>query len=274
MNVIYTIDTTTYEPISFGSMYLYNQYDKIQSFLLKNYQNKYKDILAKPILSGGQVIWYGHFNDPMSRLSDLTEEVQTTIKTAYWSTKLDITKDIDLLIASRDTEKKNWGQLLKEVFNDDNNVILSNGSAWCLLWGWKFKTKQENYLSPEFMPRLMAEPPIPAPYTADTGVVDQEAIDQEPFIEPEPIPVDTASPPPENRRVSVSIWTRIKHFLRWFAYRFWGFLLLILLILFIACMIKTCAKNQQLENCNRLDSLNRSLQDVQKKAEQRCDTIR
>jgi hypothetical protein len=73
MIIVHSISTGAFEPISFGTNYLYSQYDKIQSFLLKNYGPKYKNILAKPILSGTEVNWYANFNSPLSRFSDLSE---------------------------------------------------------------------------------------------------------------------------------------------------------------------------------------------------------
>ena len=42
---IYSINTNSYEPVSFEKSYLYNQYDKIQSFLINNYGIKYKEVL-------------------------------------------------------------------------------------------------------------------------------------------------------------------------------------------------------------------------------------
>ena len=55
--------------------------------------------------------------------------------------KKKIQEKIEGLIISKNKEEASWGQLLNAVFNDDNNIILSDGNEIVLLWGWQFKNK-------------------------------------------------------------------------------------------------------------------------------------
>ena len=129
MIIVYKIETNKYDPISYGTNYLYNEFDRIQSFLIKQNAQRYKNILAKPVLSNGSVQWYANFNQPFSRINELNADAQVSIKKQYWEFRQHIDKEIQQLSLSRETEKQNWGGLLKEVFNEDDNVILSDGTS-------------------------------------------------------------------------------------------------------------------------------------------------
>lgn len=280
MIIVYTISTGTFEPISFGTNYLYSQYDKIQSFLIKNYLQKYKNILAKPILSGTDVNWFGNFNKPLSRLSDLSQEIQEKIKIEYWNAQKQIINDIKSLEYSKETEKKNWAKLLKEVFNDDNNIILSDGVDWCLLWGWQFKNKQENYLAPSFLPNV-----IPVEEVAS---INNDSIEVSPVIVNGAIPSDIPQDEPEiiqlpieedkptaeiinQKKVKPTIWDKIKSFFRRLVYRIWGLLLIIMIVLFIMCLLKYCSNENISESCSEMEKVNLRLMDLDKKVKERCD---
>ncbi len=272
MTVIYKIDTDKYEPNSHGSNYLYDQFDRIQSFLNKQNNALYNNLLAKPVLSNNQVLWYANFSQPFSRITELSQQEQIDIKAKYWEVRQLIDNEIQKLSLSKDSEKQNWGNLLKDVFNEDDNVILSDGKDWCLLWGWKFRNNKENYLAPEFMPKIStanAEMPIgsvennnPTPIVTQTNI---------PIItEPEKIHIveDVSL---RSAKVKPSLWDRIKRFLRTLVYRIWGLLLLIMFILFLACLFKKCHNDKMEKSCSEMEQLNRKLIDVEKKVQDRCN---
>lgn len=268
--LIYSISTGDFKPISFGANYLYNQYDKIHSFLIKNYNEKYKDILAKPILSGNEVNWYGNFNAPLSRLSDLSQETQTIIKTEYWEAKNSLSDEIKNLGLSREKEKQNWANLLTGVFNDENNIVLSDGEKWCLLWGWEFNNKQENYLVPSFpkqTPKVSQEDPSPL---QPAHIVQNEITsDENSNINLDKnihIAGRSESTSVNSLRNSPSFWDKIKRFLRRLVYRIWGLLFLIMLVLFIMCLCKKCCNR----NCNEMDDINNKLIQIEKKLDDKC----
>ena len=272
MTVIYKIDTDKYEPNSHGSNYLYDQFDRIQSFLNKQNNALYNNLLAKPVLSNNQVLWYANFSQPFSRITELSQQEQIDIKAKYWEVRQHIDNEIQKLSLSNDSEKQNWGNLLKDVFNEDDNVILSDGKDWCLLWGWKFRNNKENYLAPEFMPKISAAnaemPTGSVENNAPTPIVTQTNI---PIIaEPERVPV-IADAALRAASVKPTLWDRIKRFLRRMVYRIWGLLLLIMFILFLACLFKKCQNDKMEKSCSEMEQLNRKLIDVEKKVQDRCN---
>ena len=264
---IFSINTNSYEPVSFGKSYLYNQYDKIYSFITSNFGNKYKNILAKPIISENQVLWHSDSKNTMNRISDLSEDVQNSIKQQYWLFLEFINQEISKLLLSKDFEKQSWGNLLKEVFNDDNNIILSDGNDWCLLWGWKFRNNQENYLLPKF--KSKADENIPYNNTnlsnQDSSFLNktQNTVldDSTDFIQKNSNNLQ--------KKKNRNIWSTIAHFLRYFVYRFWGLLFFIMFILLISILFRNCSA-ASCNNCNNIDSLNIKILELQKKVEERC----
>ena len=279
MILIYTLSTETFDPISFGTDYLYNQHERIHGFLLNNYKIKYRDILAKPSLSGNVVNWYGNFTTPLTRLNEFPEDIQDKIKTEYWEVVNDIKIKIDELAQSRDSERRNWAKLLNEVFDSDNNILLSDGIKWCLLWGWKFKNAQQNYQGPIFLPvnnpsntevsthiepeaQDSQEPEIIEEFTPfeEVKIVDEipleptavdEIVDDSFFIGP---------------TVKPSLWDKIKRILRRFVYRFWGLLLLIILVLFISCICRKCCAGSGINDANA------KLLELENRIKEKCKT--
>ncbi len=286
MIIVYSISTSAFEPISIGTNYLYSQYDKIQSFLLKNYGQKYKNLLAKPVLSGTEVNWYGNFKVQLSRLSDLSEEVQEKIKIAYWEAKRDISEDIQGLELAREAEKRSWALLLKEVFNDENNVIISDGDNWCLLWGWQFRNKHENYLHPSFLPAVNPsvdlavnqhkpaesdniDPVVAAATEAEANSTIDIPIQEN--VEDNIKNTETQDLLPPTKKIKPSFWYRIKRFLRRLIYRIWGLIFLIMLLLSLFCLFKYCSNKRVQTSCNEMNELNHRLIDVDKKVKDRCE---
>jgi len=265
---IYSINTNSYEPVSFEKSYLYNQYDKIQSFLINNYGIKYKEVLAKPIISEEQVLWNGNFQNKMNRISEYPEDIQNAIKQEYWLLINYVNDEINKLAIAKDREKQSWGKLLREVFNDENNIILTDGSEWCLLWGWKFRNNQENYMPPVFKSKYeditinnfgsgMPTPSIPI------------IVNSANTTEAEEYPSEADATTKKTKKAGESGWLSFLHALRYFVYRFWGLLFFIMFLLLIASMFKSC-NNAACNNCNNLDSLNSKILELQKKAAERC----
>jgi hypothetical protein len=273
MIVVYKIETNKYDPISYGTNYLYNEFDRIQSFLIKQNAQRYKNILAKPVLSNGSVQWYANFNQPFSRINELNADAQVSIKKQYWEFRQHIDKEIQQLSLSRETEKQNWGGLLKEVFNEDDNVILSDGTDWCLLWGWKFRNTQENYLSPEFMPKPVLQESMAKPLSSNSSV----GAGLTPLAVPlsnvaKDVEDNVSSPSNANivNKAKPSLWDRVKRFLRTAVYRLWGLMFLIMFILFLMCLFKTCNNQRMEEQCKELEKNNQSLLELQKKVHEKC----
>jgi hypothetical protein len=242
--------------------------------LLKLNENQFKSILAKPVLLNGQVLWYANYQNSFSRLSDFDEQTQVDIKYKYWSVRQILQQEIEKLAQSNDIEKQNWGSLLNDVFDEDSNVILTDGTDWCLLWGWKFRNMKENYLPPEFMPSYAPAISSSQLTSGGTGASTESSQARIGHItDPNKVRV-FGGQTTQSLSVRPSIWDRIKRFLRTIVYRFWGLFFLIMLILFLMCLFKTCSNRRMEERCKELEKNNRSLLELQKKVQEKCTEIR
>ena len=204
----------------------------------------------------------------MNRISEYPEDIQNAIKQEYWLLINYVNDEINKLAIAKDPEKQSWGKLLREVFNDENNIILTDGNEWCLLWGWKFRNNQENYLPPVFKTKSeeiaannfgtgMPTPFIPEIVNSANTLLAENATKEEESTSKKTI------------KAGGSGWLSFLHALRYFVYRFWGLLFFIMFLLFIASMFKSC-NNAACNNCNNLDSLNSKILELQKKAAERC----
>jgi hypothetical protein len=271
--LVYSINSGEYEPISVGDSYLYLLYDKIHSFLIRNYEDNYVKILAKPVFSNGVVQWYADHHQELSRIADLPQDVQIRIKQQYWQIKQRLDADIDDLEFSSNPEKKKWGGILRQVFNDENNMILSDGDFWCLLWGWKFRNKAENYLAPEFLKEPRTTEPLEEGSSSaamnddisGTKVTEPEKETEAPLME-DAIPVNPPSGHAPQRAKSNHFLYRIKRFFRNFTYRYWGLMLIILFIMFLFCLFQKC-NNKPCEPATRIE---KKLEDLERKVKERC----
>jgi len=142
MGVVYVLNSSDYSPISIGDKYLYQEYDKVASFLKRNFESSIHSILAKPVLANGAIQWHAEVDVPLTRIGDLSADIQVRIKKRYWKIKEELEKEVYILENSNNAEKKKWGSILRQIFDDENNVLLTDGDFWCLMWGWKFKNKK------------------------------------------------------------------------------------------------------------------------------------
>lgn len=268
MGLVYVINASDYEPISFGDNYLYHQYDRISSFLLRNYGKEYQDILSKPVLSNGVINWHARHDMQLSRIGDLNQDTQVSIKKQYWELKNRLDQDIDDLEYSSLSEKKKWGSILRQVFDDENNMILSDGNFWCLLWGWRFKNKTENYLPPNFISSggTVGGPTKDETELEGAGSPDLPGDTEELKMEEIPPGVGTNVNSAQSSKTKVSFWYKLKRFFRNFVYRFWGLLFFILLVLFIFCLVQKCTK----EDCPEIKELNEQLDSLNQEINERC----
>lgn len=270
MKLGYTIDTNSFEPISFGSNYLYNQYDRVNSFIVSYFGDEYKNLLAKPILTTGAVQWYSHIESPLSRLSDLAPDTQNLIKAEYWEVKGKLDTKISSLVIAADKEKQSWGKLLLEVFSDENNIVLSDGKDWCLLWGWKFRNKAENYYAPHFSTKTIpvkvdTKDKVPA---VQVNTEDDQSYSNEPtvFAPDEKEHSESANHFSSKTADNGTFLYRIKRYFRNLVYHYWGLLLVIAILLIYSCLLKNCKSDTK-----RNEALLKSkLENLEKKVKDRC----
>jgi hypothetical protein len=273
MYVVHKFTTNQFEPISQGANYLYAQYDKVLSFLKKQFSDLQYDSIAKPVLASGEVLWYAPFESKLDRLSQFSEEVQQNIKVAYWTMKEEVDGKVAKLMESSNPAEHDWGSLLAEVFNDENNILVTDGDRWCILWGWKFSNRQENYLAPEFLPSAKKKKPelilpSPEPSSPVPGPLGQSGVIT-------PIPEDEPPLKPQTvvtRPRRAGFWIALTHFLRRMIYRIWGLLLFIILLLFLSCLLSKCKlyKCSTSSGTNNDTVLQQRISDLEQRIQEKC----
>lgn len=290
MNLIYTTENSQFSPISHGSTYLYEKFDRIQSFLRSQLKPEELNRLAQPVVNGDNVEWYGMNEQKMQLLGSFPEAFQQQIEQEYLSFIHKIKNITSSLINNNDPEKKAWGNLMKDTFNIDNNMLISDGSNWAIIWGWEFRNQlrfgQSNFesdLPPTINDPSTDEPAEPianravenAPSNTASNVTTPIVPPIIPPIEREaPVHLETASgnldEHPIDERIEksrLSFWQYIKRFFRWLAYRFWGLMLLIVYTLLIIFLTKQCTKKP---DCSEFQKVERELKYLEGRIKERC----
>ncbi|MFM7683387.1 MAG: hypothetical protein ACKO7P_11680 [Bacteroidota bacterium] len=270
MNEVFRTSTQQYEPSSFGGNYLYDQYGKIISFLKYQDDASIGSHLAKPEVKEGVILWYSKFIGPMTLVQDLSEESKERIKQSFYVWRKKIESISDSLKYDRDNQKRQWGEMLALLLEGVD--VITNGNEWCVIWGWNFRTGNDQYLLPIINTPLQTEP------SADGIEID--LIDR---IEPIAItPIDNSSEENvkeihhhhhyhnnENSGNRIGFFERIKRWLRWFVYRFWALLLLIMIILILLCLCKKCNK---CDKCEKTVEYNQKIEQIENDINKRCNT--
>ena len=146
MNLFYHISTDSYSPISYGSNYLYEQFDLINNFIKRNFDIEYHQLLAKPFHSGKEINWYSNLNGEIKPIKDFSDSDKNELLIKYNAFIHDINSKCAEFKSSGNLQKNEWASTLSEVFNLENNFVFSNGIEIVIIWGWKFFNKNENYI--------------------------------------------------------------------------------------------------------------------------------
>lgn len=262
MNKFHQIPTDQFNPISHEKKYLFDQYDRIANFLTHNIDKKYKNILGKPVQNGYEIDWFSVFGN----LEDCNTMPQSeSVLLKYWEFIDVMNIKIAKLSSSNDENDQSWAEMLKKVFNHQDNFIFSNGEDICIIWGWKFNNKQiyrpvGNILSDDSPPQetnnvddandLAApalEPQIDIPNNAEETNLEPETVAPVEFKEYQE--ADSQRIQEENLEESSFI-----KFLRWFASKFWWLLWFILILIVLSLLLKSCSNNDKNID-NRIDQL-------------------
>jgi len=221
MNKFTTLSTKDYAPLSYRKEYFHNKYELIKSFISKRFGEDFSEILAMPIINSGVVEWYTKKDKKLKRVSEFPKPAQEKILNLYWQ-KINKINDLSNSFSSSNSyDKKRWAELINNVFNSNNNIVYSDGDEIVILWGWKFNTKQENYV------------PLPV-INASANVAEkikkpiQSKIIEEGSEKPEQKPIDP-TPKKQNEPWYIQLWEWLKNMFE----RFWWIFLLIILIWFI-----------------------------------------
>jgi hypothetical protein len=297
MNLIYSTDTKEFSPISHGDTYLYEKYFRIFSFLKTKLKDHEINHLAQPIVKGTMVDWHGNYANKMTALASFDASIQQSIESSYVEL-LSKTKRISKeLLSSGDDEKMAWGKLISETFDTENNILITDGQEWAIIWGWQFRNKL-NFANADFMSDQYVEPapivpgpaeiasnnmagntpPIIAPITMSEEKIETFSMDgrnemtEETEAEEEAVMDPPSNTPPVVEKSRMGFWQHIKRFFRWLAYRFWGLMMLIIYTLLILCLCKKCHHHEP--DCSQYQKIERDLKYLEGIVKGRCDGAR
>ena len=277
MRRIFTISTKEFQPISYQGNYLHNNYDNLVSFLkikLKNEKNR----LAKPVQKDDKSFdFFGDFKSPLKRISTFDQSTQDELLNSYNDYLSKVENISNRLIRSKNKDEQDWGEILKSVFNRDDNIIISDGNDWILVWGWSFRNKAENYvpLTPIPEEEEVIDPPTPTPTPTAAPTPDpisslNDKVEEDPKteeVEEELMEEETIDP---NKKSKVGFFGYIKRFFRWISYRFWGLMMLIIYTLLILCICRYCCEKECPDNCSELKKTEQELIKIKERLNERC----
>ena len=288
MNLIFTTENSKYSPVSHGATYLYNNYNLIQSFLRTQLNSSELNRLTQPVKNGDVVEWYGDFPEKMQPLGSFSEVHQKQVEQEYLTFLQKIKNITSGLTTNVDPEKQAWGKLIKDTFNIENNMLISDGNNWAVIWGWEFRNEL-HFTKSSFESDLVSTVgPIPEVENIDKGTQTSQPIqDDSMHLTPdfdndikvqggaesiiEDVPEDQI-PEKQNiiapQKIKLTFWQYIKRFFRWLAYRFWGLMLLIVYTLLIIFLTKQCSKSA---DCSDFQKVERELKYLEGRIKERCN---
>jgi hypothetical protein len=244
MNRIYTFSTKEFQPISFRDVYLYDCFGSIFQFLKSNkFSVEEINRLAKPELKANSAIeWYANYNGEFKSIDRFDASFKKKVLEEYGVLNDKVDRFCAQLKRMNTPDGKEWFELLSAVFDAKNVLLVSNGSDWVVIWGWRFNSLNVNYRVPEFS-RVEATPIIED--QSDEKISTIQEISEE---VPQPLDVPFEEPPvnsfPQENSIRYKLpwWRRVLRFLRWFTYRFWMLLLILALLPLLFCLVRLIDK--------------------------------
>ncbi len=251
MNKFHQIPTDTFVTISHENSYLFNHYDNVANFVAFNLEKNYKNILAKPVQIGYVFDWFSVYENLKNINDQDTKETEEGLL-KYWELIEVINTKILKLSNSNDENDKNWASLLTKVFNRHDNFVFSNGNDICIVWGWKFNNNEIYRPNISKSPNKFLNPDRNAASTDSLIKNSPQEIELindfiEPIIENKPIEEEEENiEEVQTQEIPEDILTEessFLEFLKWFASKFWWFLLVLTIMIILVFFYKTLKFN-------------------------------
>jgi hypothetical protein len=292
MEHVYTLNRGDYAPISFqNGNYFYESFDRISSYLRDKISATDLDRLLKPIIESDNTIkWYANKAANYQRLSELPNQLNNNILTEFHSFLKRTQAIYGPLKSNSDVDKKEWGKMIEELFQPEKIILLGNSNGeWAMLWGWDFRNKEENKLpildknevseTPVAPPIVVPE--ISNPISDDVHQISSSTNKQTIIDAVSDRIIDASSdtsqrPPISDAPVAgrIGFWGRIKRFLRWVSYRFWGLFWLIIYTLLIILLCRYFFTPDCDDCCRQLENTVNELKRLEEAVKIKCDSIR
>ena len=255
MEKFHQIATEQYIPISHDKSFLFDLFDKISNFLAFNLNSEknFRNILAKPVKNNYDIDFYSVYPN---LINIETVDNKNSILIEYWDLLNLISEKIDSLKASKDENNKEWANILSLVFNDKNNIIFSNGTNFCIVWGWEFENKNNYKPIIDKNPKVEDQNSIkadPNGIPVSETITEPIEVDNVPDVTSEEDKIekeveDTFSPNDDDSdeidsEVVAEIETQepnsFLEFLKWFASNYWWLLLVLTTLIIIVFFVKS-----------------------------------
>ena len=238
MNRFYSISTTDFRPISFGSVYLYGEYNKIKNFLISHNKDNLLKGLAVPSYKNNLIEWSAYSSLDIQKLEKYSKTKQNEILREYNDFLQKFNSFVNGLLSSKNQDNKSWGELLKSLIEGSANELFFDGENIFITWGWGLLDEHSKKLIPVYSP-----PPSMAENI--TPVVEEE------INEPELIPViEEYEEVPFEEEEKLSWLDRFYLFLK----RIWWLIPMLSAIILILVLLKACENNECDSACVDLDN--------------------
>ena len=267
MKKIITISGDQYTPVSVGRNYVFRQYDSIHSFLKRNFNDDFSSILCKPIQSGESIVFYTDKSGDFRPIDEFSSEQKNQILIEYNAFLHKVHLKCKEYKLSNDIDYANWADILTIVFDHDSNMLFSDGNNLAIVWGWKFRLK-ENYFLPfeAFSHTLLDEIPpvndteieelnsgfqadeiVPVSEIKEEDIVPQDIAedDVEEKLEEDVVEEDPILPPPNGFKrppvvPKINFFFSLLDAFERFAKKYWWLILIFLAIILWLLLFKSC----------------------------------
>lgn len=267
MHKFHQIPTDTFKPISHDNSYLLNHYDKVANFLAFNLDKNYKNILAKPVQNGFMFDWFSNYEN-LININKKNKNESDTELVKYWEFLEKIKTKIIQLSLSNEENDKNWANLLTKVFNHNDNFIFSNGQDICIVWGWKFDNNENYKPNISKTPNNLLTQDEEVVFHENTQIQDKinnsnnRSIDDNKGLSINNEEKLEVFPIQEYKEDIIKEETGFIKFLQWFASKFWWLLWILLSVIIIFLMLKSCNRDQDFNEINtKLNQLEQKAND-------------
>jgi hypothetical protein len=254
MNKFHQIPTDKFIPISHDNSYLFNHFEKISNFLQFDFDAKYKNVLAKPIKNERTFDFYSVYDNLAIVPENNSNEL---VLIEYWKFIDLINNKINSLDKTDNENNKNWASLLAKTFNHKDNFIFTDGSNFCIVWGWKFNNNYERpiektiELPTEKNVIILPNEEINLQTNfedIDEGKVELNKLNEEEGIESEDSYNRELNDIENENEINED--SNFVKFLKWIASKFWWLLWLILIIIIFLFLLKSCDQDKVYNDMN------------------------
>lgn len=216
--------------------YLYLKSDLIEDFIRKNLPSSRLLVFPKIKISESEILFHGSEFVNFKSLESFSISEKRNILETYNKILYEVEDLCQHLFEADASASREWADILKLVFNRNNNYIFYNEGLILLCWGFKFGSYDEYYI-PRSEIFLENEDHILTPQLSESGS-DYVPEHLEPEIQNEPRITDESRNNPNirvrsNKRNRPGFWKTIFLGLSRFFLMTWPLLLLLLLLYFL-----------------------------------------